>query len=216
VGAVDLTVLGATGRTGAEVVRQALGRGHDVRALARSPEKAATVLGEHERLRVVEGDLLDAAAVERAVKGAEAVINAAGPVKGAPKDLQQRAIAHVLDAMDAAGVERLVTLTGAGVRHPEDRPKVVDRVFRTLLSVLQGEMLRDSEAYVDAVRRSTTRWTVVRAPRLVDAPAAGYRVAANVGSGTGTQLSRADLGAFLLDEVERGEWAGRMPVVSKA
>lgn len=211
---MKLAVLGATGRTGVLLVEQALGRGHGVRALVRSPGKQAS-LPEGERLEIVGGDLLDAAAVLRTIAGTDAVLDVAGPVKGAPKDLQQRAIRHVLDAMASSGVDRLITLTGAGVRHPADRPKVVDQVFRALLAVLQRDVLRDSEAYVQQVRASEVRWTVVRAPRLTDDPARGhFRVAPHVGTGSGTRLSRADLVEFLLDEVEKDAHVGGMPVVT--
>lgn len=133
---MNIAVLGATGRTGVAVVQQALERGHVVQALVRSSSKAA-LLPDHDRLIVVEGDLLDESAVTKVVDGVDAVINVAGHVKGSPKDLQQRAIAVLLPVMRDRGVRRIVTLTGAGVRHPDDRPKPVDRVFGFALKLLQ-------------------------------------------------------------------------------
>jgi uncharacterized protein YbjT (DUF2867 family) len=214
---VRLAVTGATGRTGIPLVTQALDRDHEVAALARSRTKAAEVLPlDHDRLRLVEGDLLDAAAVHRAIEGAEAVLHVAGPVKGAPEDLQQRAIAHVLEAMRVHEVTRLVTLTGAGVRVPGDRPTPIDRVFGAALKLLQGAVLRDSVAYVEQVRASDREWTVVRAPRLTDGARRGtsLRTAPNVGGGTGTQLGREDLATFLLQVTEEGSWLREAPVVS--
>lgn len=210
-----LAIMGATGRTGVPLVQHALERGYEVTALARSPQKAEQLLGDPPGLTVVEGDLLDPAAVEKAIVGSAAVLNVAGQVKGSPKDLQQRAIGLVLSAMRAHDVQRLITLTGAGVRAPGDSPGFVDKLFRLALSKLQPELLADSEAYVAAVTSSDRQWTVVRAPRLTDGPGQGsYRDAANVGQGTGTALSRPDLARFLLDEVERERYVGRLPVVS--
>lgn len=214
---VQLAIFGTTGRTGVPLVHQALERGHDVRALARSRAKAAELLPvDHGRFELVEGDLLDADAVQRTVAGTDAVVNVAGQVKGAPTDLQQRAIGHVLDAMRRHDVARLVTLTGAGVRVEGDRPTPVDRVFGTLLKLLQRELLEDSVAYVAKVRASDRDWTVVRAPRLTDGARRGtpLRTAASVGGGTGTQLGREDLAAFLLELVEQGSWSRQAPVVS--
>jgi putative NADH-flavin reductase len=130
----------------------------------------------------------------------------AGHVKGSPSDLQQRAIALILDAMRAAGVDRLLTLTGAGVRHPDDRPKMVDKVFGAALKLLQAELLADSEAYVRVVLDSGLHWTIVRAPRLTDDPGRGsYRV---------TRIARADVAQFILDELDTNAYVGAMPVVS--
>ncbi len=213
---MHLAVLGATGRTGTHLVRQALERGHTVHALARSTEKAARLLPtDHEQLTVVEGDALDAAAVERVVTGTDAVLNVTGWGKGSPDDLHQRGITLVLDAMRTHGVRRLVTLTGAGVRHETDQPKAVDQIFRLLLKTVQGKMLADSEAYVDVVRASDTNWTVVRGPRLTDASARGaWRVAPGVGKGTGTQISRADLATFMLETTEQATHIRALPVVT--
>ena len=62
---VVVAVLGATGGTGLEVVKQALAAGHGVRALVRSPEKLAV---KHDNLTVVKGDALNEADVD-AVRG---------------------------------------------------------------------------------------------------------------------------------------------------
>jgi putative NADH-flavin reductase len=213
---MKLAIFGGTGRTGQPLVAQALARGHEVTALARSAEKAAETLPlDADGLQLVTGDLLDPAAVSTVVAGADAVINVAGQVKGAPEDLQRRAIGHILAAMDEHGVRRIVTLTGAGVRIPGDTPKVVDRVFGTALKLLQGKLLEDSVAYVDAVRSSDTDWTVVRAPRLLDGPATGSTVSRpHVGQGTSSKLTRADLATLLLDIAADDATIGTAPAVS--
>ncbi|HVM20087.1 MAG TPA: NAD(P)H-binding protein [Egibacteraceae bacterium] len=207
-------MLGATGRTGVPLVGQALARGHSVRALVRSHDKAARLPAD-DRLTLVEGDLLDAGAVSKVIEGSAAVLNVAGPGKGSPPGLQQRAIGLIIAAMTEHGVDRLITLTGAGVRDEGDQPKVIDRLFHAALKTVQGQLLADSEAYVRAVRDSGLRWTVVRAPRLVDAPVQGrYRVVRHVGAASGTKLARTDLATFILDELDGGTYVGAMPVVS--
>ncbi len=72
---MNLVVLGATGRTGRLVVEQALAAGHTVTALVRSPQKLTT---RNPNLRVVAGEATDAAAVSRALDGADAVISTLG------------------------------------------------------------------------------------------------------------------------------------------
>jgi putative NADH-flavin reductase len=77
---MNITVLGAAGGTGMQVVQQALAAGHSVTALVRSPEKMP-VTDPH--LRVAQGDATDQASVTRALEGADAVIStldAPGPV----------------------------------------------------------------------------------------------------------------------------------------
>lgn len=211
-----IAVFGGTGRTGVPVVQQALERGHEVRALARSAAKAAAVLpAGGTALTTVEGDLLDPAAVAEVVAGTDVVVQVAGPGRGSPSDLQQRAIAAVLAGMREHGVRRLVTLTGAGVRIPEDRPKLADTLIVRVMQLAAGKVLADSGASVDAVRTSDRDWTVVRAPRLTEGTARGnWRVAPIVGPDSGTQLARADLATFLLDTAESDAHLHAFPVVS--
>jgi putative NADH-flavin reductase len=78
---MNLTVLGATGGTGRQVVEEALAGGHQVTALARDPGKLGL---QNPRLRVVQGSIQEASAVEEAIAGADAVVSALGPRSNQP------------------------------------------------------------------------------------------------------------------------------------
>ena len=72
---MKLVLFGSTGGTGRELVRQALELGHEVTAFARH----APALGiAHERLRVIEGDVLRRVSVDAAIEGQSAVLSALG------------------------------------------------------------------------------------------------------------------------------------------
>jgi len=72
---MNLLIFGATGGTGRAIVTRALEQGHRVTAFARNP---AAIKTKHKNLVVVQGDILDYASVERAVKGQDAVLSALG------------------------------------------------------------------------------------------------------------------------------------------
>ena len=148
---MKLAVFGASGRTETLLVRQALAGGHEVKALVRTPAKLGF---EDERLELIQGDALDAAAVERTVEGTDAVVSALGHTKTSPKDLQTVATRHIVAAMKARGTLRIVSLTGAGVSDPHDRPKVVDRVFGLLLATIARDVICDAEGHAEVLRGS--------------------------------------------------------------
>lgn len=106
-----LAVFGGSGRTGRPLVERALAQGHTVRALVRTPTK---VKFQDARLELIQGDATDAAAVARTVQGTDAVVSVLGHVKGSPKDVQTVATRHMVAAMKAHEVERIISLTGAG------------------------------------------------------------------------------------------------------
>lgn len=208
---MKIAVFGATGRTGRPLVEQALAEGHEVVALARDPSKLGM---RHERLRVVAGDVLDAGAVEEVVAGADAVMSAIGHTKTSSKDVQTRGTRNIVAAMEEHGVKRLVSLTGAGVRDPGDQPKPVDKVFGFLLKTLQKDVIEDAEGHANVIKGSNLDWVIVRGPRLTEGPKKGtYRVSL-VGKNSGTQVSRADIADFMLQQAANNTYLRQMPMVS--
>jgi uncharacterized protein YbjT (DUF2867 family) len=216
---VRIAVTGATGRTGAHVVRELRAAGHEVVAVVRDRAKAADVLGDQVAggaVTVAEADVTDAASLRTAVAGCDGLVSALGPVAGSPDDLMRRAGAAAVAATRTLPRRRLVWLTGAGVRRPGDTPGVVDRLIVGIMTLTAGTVLADSRAGVaEVVAADDVAWTVVRAPRLLDAPAKGtWRTADRVGGGHGTQLPRADLGRYLAGLVTGDDHHHASPVVS--
>lgn len=208
---MKLAIFGASGRTGKPLVEQALAQGHEVRALVRDPAKLPL---QHERLLLISGDAMNAADVAGTIEGTDAVLSALGQTKGSPKDLQTVATRHMVAAMKAHGVARVISLTGAGVRDPNDQPKLVDRVFGLLLAVAARDVLRDANAHAEVLRGSGLAYTLVRGPRLTEGPRTGVYKVGYVGKDSGTQVSRADIADFMLRQLTDDAWVYKAPMVS--
>src|SRR5690606_37672252 len=74
---MNVTVFGATGAIGRLTVAELQDRGHTVTAYVRNPNKIPDTWGDD--VRVVVGEMSDAAAIDAAVQGANAVVSALGP-----------------------------------------------------------------------------------------------------------------------------------------
>ena len=206
-----IALFGATGKTGSRVLARAVAAGHQVRVLVRDPGKLGVV---GDQVTVVTGDVLDAAAVDRTVAGTEVVLSVFGQVKGSPRDLQARGTGLIVQAMQRHGVSRVVTLSGGGLRAPQDRPKLPDRLIRAALKLMAGFVLADAEGHLAVLEESGLDWTVVRGPRLTEEPGKGrYRVGW-VGVDASTQISRDDLADFILTQVEDRRFVLQLPFVS--
>lgn len=209
---MKLTILGATGRTGLQVVRQALERGYDLSVLARAPGR----LGEYRgQVKIVEGSAADAVRLREAVAGSNAVISALGPVRGSPADLMRQAARAVVAAMREARVRRLVWLAGAVVEAPGDCPKLIDKLIFGIMRVGAGSVVSDSAAAVEVIKDSGLDWTIVRVPRLTSAPGSGRYQVGMVGyQGMRMRIPREDAARFILDCVGAKRFYGKMPMVS--
>jgi putative NADH-flavin reductase len=118
---MKLVIFGANGATGQWLVRLAVERGHQVTAVMREGASASVPQG----VDVVRGDPLDAAFVDRAVTGKDAVVTALGvrlrrgsnPFSSlvSPPTLLSQSAAHMLAAMKRHGVSRISMVSGAGV-----------------------------------------------------------------------------------------------------
>ncbi len=210
-----LTIFGASGRTGLRVVKRAIAAGHTIKAAVRNLEAFGETLGDDvNRTAVVKTDVLDSERVARAVAGSDAVVSVIGPRKDTPNDMLGRGGRNIVAAMHEHDVRRVIALTGAGVRFPQDRPGLVDTFIRFLLKTLQPDLLEDSMRYAESFTESDLDWTIVRAPMLYDKPAPGpYRVG-YVGTNTGARASRDNIARFIIDEITGNHHIGDAPVVS--
>ena len=196
-----VVVFGATGRTGRLLVEGALARGHDVTAFVRAPDKLGPL---RDRVRVVQGDVLDGGAVSDAVDGLEAalVALAAGGTRAA-EQVNAQGTLNVIRSMQRYGVRRLVVLSAGGTQPGRDPnlPWFFERVLKPLF--LKG-VLADLRRMEVSVRQSELDWTLVRAAQFVDGPArGGCRAEPGYSLPGGTRIARADVAAFMLDELER-------------
>ena len=149
------------------------------------------------------------------VRGTDAVVSAFGHVKGSAPTLQTDGTQAIVDAMLEEGIRRIVSLSGGGLPAEEhDRPKLPDKAIRFLLKRLAPQVLTDARGHLRVLRASGLDWTVVRGPRLTDAPATGsYRVGW-VGVNASTQIARADLARFILAQVDDDTFVHELPFVS--
>jgi putative NADH-flavin reductase len=201
-------IIGATGRTGLRLVEEALARGLGVTVLAQRPE----ALGEFQaRVTVVHGNVLDPAAVARAVEGTEAVLCALGPRQDSPPSLSSQGTRHLLSAMQAHGVRRLVCITGAMIGHPDKRLGWLYRLMRSAFR----DTIQDRQVQEKLILGSGLDWTLVRPPRLSNgAPRGIWRAGEDVRIGTLAHIGRADLARFMVQQLEDPSFIRRAVTVA--
>jgi nucleoside-diphosphate-sugar epimerase len=130
---LKVVVVGATGRTGRAVVAQTLERGHFVTAFVRSRSKVRETSA---KLEIVEGDLSWESALERAVRGRDAVVCAvASETASAPNPVIVHGVADLVRVMQANAVARLLyvsVMLVAEARHQMPIPArwIVPRLLR--------------------------------------------------------------------------------------
>jgi putative NADH-flavin reductase len=160
---MKIVVLGATGGTGLEIVRQAMEHGHAVTAFARSPE-TLTTFGD--RITVIQGDLLNSAELERVLEGHNAVLSGFGPrvpISKADAHLLRRLADVLTSAMLRARIRRVAVESVAFLFKDSIIPPayLLGRLFFP-------DLIADASEMEHVIMKSGLDWTIVRPPRLTD------------------------------------------------
>jgi putative NADH-flavin reductase len=211
---MHLTIVAATGGIGRELLRQALAAGHDVTAVVRDPSKIT------EPIRVIRADLAqaDPAAMQTAVKGADAILSGLGARSNSEAGVAWRGTRSIVEAADAMDVRRLVVVSAAPIgtfpspaqpHPPKHDPgdgffmrQLGARFARTAFRTHYADLARME----DVVRGSDLEWTIARPPKLSDKPLTGhYRTALGRNIRGGYSISRADVAHQMLHCLDQPE-----------
>jgi len=192
---MKVIIFGASGRTGKSIVEQALAAGHEVTAFVRDPRRLTS---RPPGLTVAMGDVLDAAAVETAMVGQDAVIIALGTGNDlGPTTVLSRGTAQVVRAMETHGIRRVICLLSGWVFYESYPP-----MFRAITA--------EHERQLATFRASRLDWVVVCPPQITDGPATGrYRIAVNALPAGGMQVSKADIADFMVSQLAGDTYLGQ-------
>ena len=209
---MKITIFGATGETGKQLVEQALGVGDQVVAYVRDPSKLEQ---KHERLTIIRGELKDQDGMERAVDGADAVISVLGPRGGSKGKPITVGTQNLIAAMRKQGVRRLIISSTASAKDPKDKPELRFRIMIGMVKLFIHAAYEDIVSTAEAVRRSDLDWTIVRLSLLNNDLKSGKVRVGYMGRGeVGTRISRADIADFMLKQVKDPKYLRQAPLIS--
>jgi putative NADH-flavin reductase len=203
---MKLTLLGATGPTGRQILEQALDAGHEVTVLVRSLDRLPTSARDRVSAAMT-GDATRTADVERALEGSEAVLSALGSGNDFNSDIASRAARALIPAAKATGTERVIVLSALGSGTTATQAGLMPRLFGRLL---MSTVMADKSVADELIRASGLDWTLVRPAVLTNGPRTGsYRAVTAPGRKVGDRISRADVADFMLRAADDDYWSRR-------
>jgi putative NADH-flavin reductase len=202
---VKIAILGATGRTGALVLKHVLDAGHHARVLVRSPGRLGV---SHPHLEALHGDAREARDVARLVAGCDGVISAIGPVDG-----HNNVCSVATENVIAAAPPRYVVVSGAALDVPGDDKNLADKAISFVVRALTLEAFRDKVHEHALLEASGLAWTALRPPRLTDEPAEAP-ARASLERLPGNSVSREALAAFALAALTDDTYLRKAPFVA--
>lgn len=196
---MKLVIFGATGGTGVQLLQQGLAAGHTITAVAR---KAEAVTIQHERLRVIQGDVMNADSVAAAIAEQEVVLSAIGARNLDPTTIFSVGTENMLNGMKAHGVRRMMVISAAPLEIGKNIPLWQKIAIRLVLRRLLKNAYEDAQRMETHLQASDVDWTIIRAPRLTDGKATGHYKVAYDAHLSQVGISRADLAEYMLKDLD--------------
>jgi len=202
-----IVVFGATGGTGRAVVERALAEGHAVTGFARDP----STLPAAANLTPFAGDAMKAEDVARALAGQDAIVVALGqrqgpspggtPKRTTPRNVCEVGTRHIVEALPPGSDVPIVVVSAFGVGETRDRLPFAYKVFYRLFL---RAVVADKERQEALLKETGLNYVLIQPAALTDKPARGTWTASTEGALGRTEVSRADLAAYILKILSQG------------
>lgn len=208
---MKLLVLGATGMTGAWVVRRALDGGHEVVVLVRDAKRVHV---NHLRLEVRTGSPISRDDVMACMRDIDAVVHClgiGGKGDGRHTTLISNSVKVAADAMTRHGVRRIVCMSNVGAGG--SGTWLANRLVIPLFLRWLQPIIEDKNRMEAALRATSLEWVSVRLPNIIEGPVRPVRLSAN-GRHIGMSITAQSAAAFLLDQTTGTDHVHRTPSIS--
>jgi putative NADH-flavin reductase len=222
---MNIAIFGANGATGRLLTQHSLSAGHKVTLLTRQsgkfslvPSRSRDPNGPLDRdphtLKVVRGSVFELAPVLETLQGADAVFSALGahsPFRN--EDVLPRAVPVIVQAMQQAGVRRIIALGSAGALPTAlDRQPVWQRwmVKKIVYPYILKWPVHEQVEQHRILSASDLDWTMVLPPMLTNGRGGNrFRIDGEALPRYGFSISRADVSRFMFDQLTSSQWLRR-------
>ena len=208
---MKLLVIGSSHGIGFQLLQEAISAGHQVTAVARSPQRLVI---SSENLEVIKGDILEKDVIEKTVSGKDAVCITIG-IKPTlqPVSVFSEGTKTVIEAMKKSSCYQLICVTGIGAGDSRGHGGFLyDRIINPLLL---KTIYEDKDRQEAIIRESGLDWLIVRPGFLTNGPRTGkYRVLIELSGVKAGKISRTDVADFILKEAAEMKHKGQTPLLT--
>ncbi|WP_019502313.1 NAD(P)-dependent oxidoreductase [Pseudanabaena sp. PCC 6802] len=208
---MNLLIFGATGSIGRELVKQALDQGYTVTAFARNLSKLDI---QHENLKLFQGDATNITAVEKAVRGQDAVLCSLGSGTQTKGTIRSEGTRNIIQAMEKSNARRFICQTTLGIGDSRGNLNFFWKYI--MFGFLLRQVFADHVKQEEYVKQSQLDWTIVRPSAFVEGNRTGAYRRGFPGTDKTTKLviSRADVADFMLKQLTDNSYLHKTPGVS--
>ncbi|MDL2341570.1 MAG: SDR family oxidoreductase [Patescibacteria group bacterium] len=205
---MQVTIFGAAGKVGQRVVTKLLADNHQLVVFVHRHNPYANT----PNVTVISGSIDNYQAVATAIQGSQAVISTLGSWGSPAKNIVSTGTETIVQAMTEQGVQRLITVSGAGAFYSQDHPTTIDRLTHRLLQLVAPKILTDGEQHLAVLEASTLDWTCIRSPVMTKRHSNDYELRQALPSLL-AYVPREAVAQCLVDQLQDSTYFKKAPVI---
>lgn len=192
-----IIIFGATGKTGKELVKQALEKEYIVTAFVRNSGKLNT---QHKNLSIFEGDVLKTDKVKEAMINQNVVICSLGASGMDKSYLRTRGTKNIIEAMNELQKKRFICQSSLGFA---DTKEMLPWYMKYIIVPLfLKNAFKDHLTQEKEIEKSNLDWTIIRPANLTNGERTGnYKIGFSTDEKVKLKISRADVAEFMISQV---------------
>ncbi|WP_372772814.1 NAD(P)-dependent oxidoreductase [Mangrovibacterium sp.] len=210
----QITILGATGLVGNNLLAKAIGRGYKVKVLVRNSHK---LKGLTPQVEVIEGNYFDKGKLKQALEDSVAILSTIGPplsngVTATDETNYINSMAYMIEQMEANHQFRLISISGAGIVLPNENLPLARKLMRVMLKTTSRTTVNIKDKELKLLFESGLNWTNIRPPMIKEVVDGAFTVDENKFLGMAVDVNQ--LTDFMLDEIDNKRWLKKAPIVA--
>lgn len=213
-----IIILGASGRTGRLLLRQALDCGYQVNVLVRIKNSFSP---RHPNLKIFEGVSTNRTVLAKAMENCEVVVSTLNISRNSdfpwsrlrtPANFLSETISNIISLSSALGINRVIVLSAWGVGDTVDH---IPRWFKWFIDHSNiGVAYRDHARQEELLAESELLYTVIRPVGLINSDKEkDTQVSLNNVPKPGLTISRKNVAKFIIEILEKDLYIFKMPVI---
>ncbi len=209
----QITILGATGMVGKNLLQKAIDKRIRVKVLARNIEKLQDF---SQAIEVIEGNYFDTVKLQKVLEGSDAILSTIGPpmvgeLSSDEEDRYINSLTFIIKQMQINKQTRWINISCAGVKRLHENLPLARKLLRVKLKAESKSIITIKDRELQLLEQSNLDWTSICPPMIKKGVVGDFVAHDNKYLGETVDLNQ--LTDFMLAEIKNNTWLKKAPIV---
>ncbi len=207
---MNILILGSTGHLGKVLLKTCLENNYNITILIRSASKIDI---KNKNLKIIEGDVTNKLDLEKSLKNIDVVISTLGHGFRTNFPIQEKTMISLIPLMREKKINRLITITGAGLKIKGDPNSFIANISEKLFYIIDPYRMSDAKKQQSIIENSDLNWTTIRTPVHNNKNSMEIKKIGYTQPKPWETVSRKAICEFIIECINKNEWSKKSPII---